>query len=382
MISLRTYLDFNATAPLRPEARAAVITALDEFGNPSSVHSEGRRARAIVAEARAHVAGLVGAKTGEVIFTASGTEGAAAVMAMDWDTIIVCRTEHSAVLTPARGKANGRTRVVEVGVTEDGTVDVEDCSRAMADAAGSRGRTLLALQMANNETGVIHPVGQVFSEARELGIATFCDAVQTAGRLKVDVGELSADFMVLSGHKLGAPKGTGALIVRDGAGFAPLITGGGQEKNRRAGTENVVGIAGFGAAARAALDDFAVFAQLAELRDALEGEVRRLTPEAIIAGAGADRLANTSLIASPGKRGETLVIGFDLAGIAVSSGAACSSGKVGRSHVLEAMGLEPDAAQSAIRVSLGWSSSRADVDRFLTVWADTARRDTAAQRVA
>lgn len=382
MTSLRTYLDFNATAPLRPEAKAAVIAALDHFGNPSSVHSEGRRARAIVDEARADVARLVGAGLNEVIFTASGTEGAGAVMAMDWDTIVVCRTEHSAVLMAARRRADERTRVVEVGVTSDGTVDVADCSRAMAEAAKAGGRTLLALQMANNETGVIHPIQTVFATARELGIATFCDAVQTAGRLKVDVGELSADFMVLSGHKIGAPKGTGALIVRDGVGFVPLITGGGQEKNRRAGTENVAGIAGFGAAARAAQEDFAAFAQLAVLRDALEAEVRHLTPEAIIAGAGANRLANTSLIATPGRRGETLVIGFDLAGIAVSSGAACSSGKVGRSHVLEAMGLDPDAAQSAIRVSLGWSSSREDVDRFLTVWADTARRDTAAQRVA
>lgn len=382
MTRVRTYLDFNATAPLRPEAKAAVIAALEEFGNPSSVHSEGRRARAIVDEARVHVARLVGARPGEVVFTASGTEGAAAVLAMDWDTIILCQTEHSAVLSAARRGADGRTKIIELGVTADGTVDVTDCARVMANAAAFGGRTLIALQMANNETGVIQPIQTVFSMAREHGITTFCDAVQTAGRLKVDIGELSADFLVLSGHKIGAPKGTGALIVRDGTRFIPLITGGGQEKNRRAGTENVAGIAGLGAAARAAGEDFETFAQLAELRDALEAEVRRITPQSIIVGSGAERLANTSLIATPGKRGETLVIGFDLAGIAVSSGAACSSGKVGRSHVLEAMGLEPDAAQSAIRVSLGWSSSRKDVDRFLSVWADTARRDMSAQRVA
>lgn len=382
MMGSRTYLDFNATAPLRPEARAAVIAALDDFGNPSSVHSEGRRARSIVDAARADVARLVGAKAGEVVFTASGTEGAGAVMAMDWDTIIVSQLEHSAVMSAARRRAGERTRVIEVSATADGTVDVEDCGRALAEASASGGRVLMALQMANNETGVIQPSQMVFAMARELGIATLCDAVQTAGRVRVDVGELGADFLVLSGHKLGGPKGTGALVVRDGTRLVPLVTGGGQEQNRRAGTENVAGIAGFGAAARAALDDFATFEQLGVLRDGLEAEVRRMTPEAIVAGAGADRLANTSLIAMPGKRGETLVIGFDLAGIAISSGAACSSGKVGRSHVLEAMGLAPEAAQSAIRVSLGWSSSREDVDRFLTVWADTFRREVATQRVA
>lgn len=382
MMGLRTYLDFNATAPLRPEAKAAVIAALDDFGNPSSVHSEGRRARSIVDAARINVARLVGAKPDEVVFTASGTEAAGAVMAMDWDTIIVSRMEHSAVLAAARRRAGDRTRVVEVGASADGTIDVVHCTQALADAAASGGRALMALQMANNETGVIQPSQTVFAKARELGIAALCDAVQTAGRLRVDVAELGADFMVLSGHKIGAPKGTGALIVRDGTRFLPLVIGGGQEQNRRAGTENVSGIAGFGAAARAAGDDFATFDRLATLRDALEAEVRRITPEAIIVASGSARLANTSLIAMPGKRGETLVIGFDLAGIAISSGAACSSGKVGRSHVLEAMGLAPDAALSAIRVSLGWTSSREDVDRFLTVWADTARRETATRRVA
>src|SRR5690606_25394699 len=184
MTRVQTYLDFNATAPLRPEAKAAVIAALEEFGNPSSVHSEGRRARAIVDEARVHVARLVGARPGEVVFTASGTEGAAAVLAMDWDTIILGQTEDSAVLTAARRGAGGRTKIMERGVTADGTVDVTDCARVMANAAAFGGRTLIALQMANNETGVIQPIQTVFSMAREHGITTFCDAVQTAGRVK------------------------------------------------------------------------------------------------------------------------------------------------------------------------------------------------------
>lgn len=382
MTPARTYLDFNATAPLRPVARAAVIGVLDDFGNPSSVHVEGRRARGIVDEARVQVAKLAGAKPGEVVFTASGTEGAGAVLGMDWNTIIVSQVEHSAILEAARRAGRRSARVIEVGVTGSGTVDVEECERALEAAASSGGRALIALQMANNETGVIQPCPAVFEKARERGVAVLCDSVQTAGRVRVDIGELGADFLVVSGHKIGAPKGSGALIIREGARFEPLLTGGGQEQNRRAGTENVAAIAGFGAAARAAIEDFAAFERLRGLRDRLETGLRGITPEAVIVGAGADRLANTSAIALPGRRGETLVIALDLAGIAVSSGAACSSGKVGRSHVLEAMGLGREAAQSAIRVSFGWASGADDVDRFLTAWADIARRDAVTRKVA
>lgn len=382
MMSSRTYLDFNATAPLRPEAKAAAIGALDEFGNPSSVHVEGRRARAIVEEARAQVALLAGAEASEVVFTASGTEGASAVLAMDWDTVIVSRVEHPAVLEAARRAGRRSARVIEAEVTASGTIEVEACTEAMMAAAASGGRTLLALQMANNETGVLQPYRTLFEKARELGVAVLCDAVQAAGRVPLDLGELSADYVIVSGHKIGAPKGSGALIVREGARFEPLLTGGGQEKSRRAGTENVAAIAGFGAAARAAREDIARFEALRSLRDRLEAEVLSLTPDAVIIGADAERLANTSAVALPGKRGETLVIALDLAGIAVSSGAACSSGKVGRSHVLEAMGLPPDEAQSAIRVSLGWTNTPEDVDRFLAAWADIARRDGAARKVA
>lgn len=382
MTVMRTYLDFNATAPLRPEARAAAIAALDDFGNPSSVHAEGRQARALVEEARAHVAELVGAQPAEVIFTASGTEGAGAVLAMDWDTIIVSQIEHSAVLAAARRARERSARVIKVGVTGAGTVDVEECERALMAAASHGGRALIALQMANNETGVLQPCQTVFAKARELGVAVFCDAVQTAGRMRIDITELGSDYLIVSGHKIGAPKGSAALIVREGAGFVPLLTGGGQEKNRRAGTENVAAIAGFGAAACAAGKELEAFEQLGVLRDRLEAGVLNITPDAFILGAGAPRLANTSAIGLPGRRGETLVIALDLAGIAVSSGAACSSGKVGRSHVLEAMGLDPEAAQSAIRVSLGWASVAEDVDRFLAAWADVARRSAAPRRVA
>ena len=382
MTVVRTYLDFNATAPLRPEAKAAVIAALEEFGNPSSVHDEGRRARAIVEKAREDVARLVGAKAAEVVFTASGTEGAGAVLAMDWDTVIVSKAEHSAVLAAARRAAERRARILEIDVTAEGSIDVVACERALETAVADGGQVLIALQMANNETGVVQPCAPLFARARELGAAVLCDTVQTAGRVRVDCAALGADYIVLSGHKIGAPKGSGALIVREGARFVPLLRGGGQEKNRRAGTENVAGIAGLGAAARVALQDYDGFERLRAMRERLEKGVRELTPEAQILGEGTERLANTSAILLPGRRGETLVIALDLAGIAVSSGAACSSGKVGRSHVLEAMGLDAEAAQSAIRVSLGWSSVPEDIDRFLAAWADIARREAVTRRVA
>lgn len=382
MTVLRTYLDFNATAPLREEAKAAVIAALVDFGNPSSVHVEGRRARSLIDAARRDVAALVGAAPGEVIFTASGTEGAGAVLAMDWETIIVSQVEHSAVLAAARRTADRGVRVIEVGVGPDGVLDADLCARALESAAASGGRSLFALQMANNETGVLQPCQTLFAMAREEGVAVLCDAVQTAGRMPIDVVEMGADYLVVSGHKIGAPKGSGALIVRDGARFVPLLTGGGQEQNRRAGTENVAGIAGLGAAARAAREDFAAFERLRALRDRLEAGVVAQTPHAAVIGQSVDRLANTSAVVLPGRRAETLVIGFDLAGIAVSSGAACSSGKVGRSHVLEAMGLDPETAQSAIRISLGWTNTTEDVERFLAAWADVAGRESVARRVA
>ncbi|CFX00808.1 Cysteine desulfurase [Candidatus Filomicrobium marinum] len=378
----RTYLDFNATAPLREEAKVAVIAALEDFGNPSSVHVEGRRARSLVDAARRDVAALVGAVPGEVVFTASGTEGAGAVLAMDWDTIIVSQVEHSAVLAAARRAADRGVQVIEVGVGPDGVIDAEACARVLETAAASGGRTLFALQMANNETGVLQPCRVLFQMARAQGVAVLCDAVQTAGRMPINLAEFGADYLVVSGHKIGAPKGTGALVIRDGARFVPLLTGGGQEQNRRAGTENVAGIAGFGAAARAASEDFAAFEQLSALRDRLEEGVTAQTPNASVIGQNVDRLANTSTVVLPGCRAETLVIGFDLAGIAVSSGAACSSGKVGRSHVLEAMGLEPETAQSAIRISLGWTNTAEDVERFLIAWADVAGRASVARRVA
>jgi cysteine desulfurase len=370
MKSGRTYLDWNATAPLRPEARAAVVAALDLVGNPSSPHAEGRRARAVIEDARESVARLVGAKPSEVVFTSGGTEANNAVFAGGWATIFVAGIEHDSVLAPAR--ASG-ARVIELPVSDTGVV-LADSVRDLLTAAGKSGSSLLSLQLANNETGVLQPVAEIAALAREHGVLVHTDAVQAAGRVPVNMSTLGVDLLTLSAHKIGGPKGVGVLVVRDGVNLPPLISGGSQERRRRAGTEAVAAIAGFGAAAEAAIRDLAGTARVATLRDRLEAEVLRLAQEAVIVGANADRMPNTSSIAVPGTAAETLVIALDLAGIAVSAGAACSSGKVGTSHVLQAMGIEPGVARAAIRVSLGWSSTEADVACFVEAWAHAALR--------
>ncbi|HZT46538.1 MAG TPA: cysteine desulfurase family protein [Hyphomicrobiaceae bacterium] len=367
MSRTRTYLDHNATAPLRPEARQAMLGALDVVGNPSSPHAEGRRARAIVEDAREAVAALVGARPAEVVFTSGGTEANNAVLAGGWKAILLSGVEHDSVLAPAR--ASG-ARLVELPVGRDGVVDAEAAAAAMQDGGG---RTLLSLQLANNETGVTQPVAEVALAARAHGLAVHSDAVQAAGRIPVDLALLGVDYLTLSAHKLGGPKGVGALIVRERAPALPgLIAGGGQERRRRAGTENVAGIAGFGAAAAAASADLARMGRVRALRDLLEREVRRITPEAVIVAEAAERLPNTTSLALPGASAETLVIALDLKGVAVSAGAACSSGKVGASHVLEAMGLAPPVARAAIRVSLGPGSGERDIESFLEAWSELA----------
>ena len=368
----RTYLDWNATAPLRPEARAACVAALDVVGNPSSPHAEGRKTRGIIEDAREQVAALVGAKPAEVVFTSGGTEANNAVLAAGWDTIVLAGIEHDSVLAPARA---GKARVVDMPVRRDGVVSVD----ALDVANGSAGRSLLSLQMANNETGVIQPVAEVAAVAKTLGFLVHTDAVQAAGRIPIELRALGVDCLSLSAHKVGGPKGVGALVIHERASLPAFIAGGGQERRRRAGTENVAAIAGFGAAAAAAQHDSERMARIAALRDRLEEEVRAITPTAVVIGADVARLPNTTNIALAGTSAETLVIAFDLAGIAVSAGAACSSGKVGASHVLEAMGVDKALARAAIRVSLGWSSTERDVAAFVEAWANVAvgRRERA-----
>lgn len=361
MSGARTYLDHNATAPLRPEARAAVVAALDVFGNGSSVHSEGRRARALIDEARESVAALVNASPGEVVFTSGATEANTWALSAPWRRIALADVEHDSVRAPAARIAAARgAEVIALPVSREGIVDF--------NSAPPGGDTLLVLQLANNETGVLQDVEAAGRWAMETGARLHTDAVQAPGRVAVDFKTLGAATMSLSAHKIGGPKGVGALVIGSGVALDPLFVGGGQEQRRRGGTENVAAIAGFGAAARAALEDLKSASRVAALRDRLETEVRRVTPEAVMTGAGAARLPNTSSIALPGASAETLVIKMDLAGIAVSAGAACSSGKVGESHVLTAMGFAPEIARSAIRVSLGPETTEQDLAAFLAAW--------------
>ena len=361
MTNRRTYLDFNASAPLRPEAREAMLAALDLCGNPSSVHAEGRSARAVVDEAREAVAALVNASPAEVVFTSGATEANTWALSAPWQQIAVSGIEHDSVRAPAALVAAQRgARTIDLPVSGDGTANHK--------AADLDNGALIVLQLANNETGVLQDVQAAGLWATENGARLHTDAVQAPGRVAIDFRTLGASTMSLSGHKIGGPMGIGALVVGAGVALNPLLKGGGQERRRRAGTENVAAIAGFGAAAKAAQRDLADMSRVAGMRDQLEAEVLRLTPDAIIIGKAAPRLANTSCIALPGQHAETLVIKFDLAGIAVSAGSACSSGKVAASHVLTAMGFAPEAAGSAIRVSIGASTTEQDIAAFLAAW--------------
>ena len=361
------YLDYNATAPIRPEAAEAVARALAVGGNPSSVHGFGRAARRLVEDAREQVAALVGAAPSQVVFTGSGSAANnAALRVAGRDRLVVSAIEHDSVLRPA-GESAAR-----IPVTPAGTVDVDALDRLLA--ADPR-PALVSVMMANNETGAVQPIGAVVACARRHGALVHSDAVQAAGRIAVDVGALGVDLLTLSAHKLGGPQGGGALVVADGLEIDPLVKGGGQERGRYAGTENVAGIAGFGAAAAAVAAALpAETARLAALRDRLEDALIAKAPGATIYGSAAPRLANTTCIAMPGVLSETQVMALDLAGFAVSAGAACSSGRVQPSPVLRAMGVAEAEASSAIRISLGWRTSAADIDGFVAAWMETYYR--------
>jgi cysteine desulfurase len=359
-VSAELYLDANATEPLRPEAREAVLRALDLPGNPSSVHGAGRAARRLLEASREAIAARFGGTPGEVVLTAGGTEAnALAVRGLGAGRrVLVGATEHPAVLAAAPGAA-------VLPVLADGTLDL-----AALEAALDGPPALVCLMAANNETGVLHPIEQAAALCRAAGALLHVDGVQAAGRVPVVLGD--ADSLALSGHKLGGPKGAGALLLRPGLALAPLVAGGGQERGRRGGTEPLPAIAGMAAAAGAALPDAA--ARLAALRDAIEaGCVAR---GAVVSGGAAARLPNTTSLVLPGVPAETQVIALDLAGVRVSAGAACSSGKVGRSHVLAAMGLG-EMAGCAIRVSLPWNAPEDAAERFVAAWG--AMRDKLAR---
>lgn len=371
----RTYLDANAGAPLLPAARQAMVAALEAGGNASSVHGEGRAARRIVEEAREAVAALAGARPEAVIFTSGATEAVATALCPGMQVgggpvaigrVHVGATEHPCVLAGGRF---GAEQVVCLPVTADGTLDLGALDRALDAHDPAEGPFFLALMLANNETGVIHPVAEAARRVKARGGLVFCDAVQAPGRVAIDIAALGVDFLALSAHKMGGPQGAGALVLaEETVRPQPLMRGGGQETYRRAGTENVAAIAGFGVAARASGHHLQDQGRLRILRDRLEAGIAEVAPEALIVGAGAERLPNTVLFAVPGLSAETAVIAFDLEGIAVSSGSACSSGKVGPSHVLEAMGLPPELRRSGIRVSLTPASTEADLEAFLAAW--------------
>jgi cysteine desulfurase len=382
----RVYLDWNATAPLRPEARQAMAAAWDHSGNPSSVHAEGRQARGLVEQARATIAGAVGALPRNIVFTSGGTEANALALtpglrrgsAFPVKRLLVSAIEHASVLAGGRFQLE---TIGTVGVTSAGLLDL-DRLRAMLEGASP---ALVSVMLANNETGAVQPVVEAGEIVHSAGGLLHVDAIQAFGKIPFDINAMNADLVTLSAHKIGGPKGVGALVLAEGLpGPEALLRGGGQELGRRAGTENVAGIAGFGAAAKAAmamLEKDAI--RLRNLQNRLENGLRQ-TPGVMVFAEAVTRLPNTTLFTLPGLKAETAVIGFDLSGIAVSSGSACSSGKVQPSHVLEAMGFGPDLAQGAVRLSLGWSTSDADVDRCLEAWrklADTLlrgeRRNTA-----
>ncbi|MEZ5843993.1 MAG: cysteine desulfurase family protein [Hyphomicrobiaceae bacterium] len=369
-MTVRAYLDCNASAPLRPEARAAMVAALDLVGNPSSVHEEGRAARAAVETARERVALLAGVTPADVVFTSGGSEAITAFIRSGYDAVVVAGIEHAAVHEAA---AASGAQVIGLAVDPDGLVTADALDAALEVANPPERRVLVCLQLANNETGVIQPVAELARRARAHGASVLCDAVQAAGRLPLDLDALGVDALALSAHKIGGPKGVGALVLKPGLTPRPLVAGGGQERRRRGGTENVAGIAGFGAAAGAAQVGLADMARLAGLRDRCETIARRAVPETVIVARHAPRLANTTCLAIPGRPAEMTVIRLDLAGIAVSSGAACSSGKVGSSRVLAAMGVPREVADGAIRVSFGWHSSETDLEAFSTAWATLVR---------
>src|ERR1700722_18827079 len=367
------YCDHNATAPLRPEAREAVERALSLTGNPSSVHAGGRAARAMVEDAREAMARLAGAKSESVIFTSGATEANALAL---WGAVeatmdagkpitrlLVSAIEHKSVLKTADAIAErvAGIRLEIVPVTADGVVDIE----ALTTSLQNEGRALVAVMAANNETGVVQPIDEISRLCRAAGALLLVDAVTAAGKISLDAG--LCDYLSLSGHKLGGPQGVGALIVADSAPLAPQLVGGGQQKGLRAGTENLSGIAGFGAAAKAvladlALEDGAERARVAAIRDHFETVLKQALPDAVIFGAGTERLCSTSNIAVPGLSAENIVIALDLDDVQVSTGSSCSSGKIAPSHVLAAMGIDDNLAGASLRVSFGWNSSEGDAD--------------------
>jgi cysteine desulfurase len=370
----RVYLDWNATTPLRPEAMAAMTAAWELSGNPSSVHTEGRQARRLVEDARTAVAAAIGARAQDVVFSSGGTEANALALVPGLrrgaghqvQRLLVSAIEHASVLSGGRFPSEA---IKTIKVTASGLTDLDHLRELLTGGPPA----LVSVMLANNETGAIQPVAEVARIVHEAGSLLHVDAIQAFGKIPFDIKEMGADLVTLSAHKIGGPKGVGAVVLAEGVeGLEPLLRGGGQELGRRAGTENVAGISAFGAAAKAAMAASEVDARrLHDLKSRLEDGLKQ-TPDMIVFSETAPRLPNTTLFTVPGLKAETAVIGFDLAGIAVSSGSACSSGKVQPSHVLDAMGQGRELAQGAVRLSLGWSTSQTDIELALKAWRKLA----------
>lgn len=386
MAEPRAYLDYNASAPLLPAARAAVVAALDA-ANPSSVHAEGRAARRLIEDARRDVAALVNAKPDHVIFTSGATEAAVTLLSPDWRMgraalrmarLYVSAADHPCVLNGGRFTSE---KVTRIDVTSDGLVDLDALASALAGHDKAEGLPLVAIHAANNETGVIQPVAAIAATVKAAGGVLVVDAVQAAGRYPLDMSVPYADYLILSSHKIGGPKGVGAIVAASDLMMPqPLVSGGGQEKGHRGGTENLAAIAGFGAAAREALAGLGGIEAMRQRRDAIETIVVELVPDAEIFGKRVERLANTTFFAIPGAKAETVQIAFDLAGVALSAGSACSSGKVGPSHVLKAMGYGEEGG--ALRVSIGAATTADDVERFRKALESIVARRAARERAA
>ncbi|CAI8358894.1 MAG: Cysteine desulfurase IscS [Rhodobiaceae bacterium UBA7378] len=368
----RFYLDYNATAPVRPEVRDSVVRALD-LGNPSAVHEDGRKARAAVENARAAIASFCGAVPEGVVFTSGGTEACNLAMRLraapagNVTRVLISAVEHAAVGQAAL--ASG-LEVTRLPVDARGVVDLMGLDEALAQPAPA----LVCIMLANNETGVVQPIADIAARVKAHGSLLFCDAVQAAGKIPLNLAVLGCDALAVSGHKIGGPMGTGALAVRPGLVVPPAINGGGQELGRRGGSENVAGIVGFGVAAGLSVHDDDESDRIAVLRDEMEAALRARVADIHIFSADAPRLPNTSCFGLAGLHSETVVMALDLAGISVSAGAACSSGKVSRSHVLDAMGVEHDLSSGAIRVSLGRDTQVQACDRLVETWTTLAAR--------
>ena len=368
----RIYADYNASAPLRPEAKAAMLRALEMTGNPSSVHGEGRKVRAFVEASREAIAGAIGACRDDLAFASGGTEAVAAplrgALQATGDAVLVASAiEHDAVSSLVTGADVWPTRT-------DGVVELDWLREETSKLVRQGYRPLVSLMLVNNETGVIQPVAEAAKIVHAAGGLIHCDAIQALGKIEVSIIDLDVDYLSLSAHKIGGPHGMGAFYVRPGAPFRSVQTGGGQEFGRRAGTENVAGIAGFGAAVEAAVNDIARYQGLAPYRDRMEARLKTVAPTLQVHGGAAPRVAGVSCFGVEGLASETQIMGLDLAGFALSAGSACSSGKVKPSRVLTAMGLSDTAARSSVRASFGWNSAAGEFEALAEAWIKMAAR--------